>query len=912
MADFFQTKLVHSHIILKATKPALMNILRRHPLLTPTYQHSGVLSQLKEFCAALLWVDAASFSVQAIKNLPAEARATLCTMLGLTVTPVNASAQADRIMHFVRTKRAAIASRATTQVGGVNAAPAGGNAQGGAAAGAGGGGAAAGALAPISTGGVQAAAGGGGPQPAVVGGGLASGAGGGQQAPAAGGAFAAIPAAVAAAAAAGGGAGAGGHLGAVHGGQPGATQGGAPGGPAQPFMPAGPALGGAGGGVFLAVGGGAPVDCMVSPGQLVIIGGLAPAIVQALVTAAQVPCDATDSDHALRCKLVAAVWAAEVQRTPADLRALADAVRLPVMAALGINAAWVVALQDAFSTSAFNLCRQAPWVLDPSLSHGLLTADRMALLALVRQLQTSSGGAASSRARMATLLSPAEFIACEQSLQGSGRSFDDIVWTGNSWSLKPDGAAADAGGSGASAAGATGAGRVSLSGGTSGVGTGSTVSMVSGFSPVLHMGVDIDRAAQLHACEEDYRRLRFDVYSFLTPAENQELKARSKALVGTKRERAWDGEEEAAPDAQLLLPLASFPWNQSLKVLSSHSLAMLGRFLRIALTFCTMEFLNQMTCLLHHQHEQEVNRLYNDFVAAARDDYAAAVCLMPRMLAYAGQAMKTIQQEARARAAQFPESGFFASMLARRMTQAQELDRFMDEVLKRVTNDSKSVPMDVRAAVVVGMWQEFFGGWMAAAFSGIYCDEVRARWSLIKQTGFLSSAAGSGGAGQRSPGDGGAGTRSASPPGGGSGGGVTGRSVGGGAAGAASGSAPAQELKRTIPCAIDVVGDTLGVPSTMRCMTCKPAGRFHHGADCPKRWAKILKSPLPGFTEDGTRDESQWKDKKEPIKATIEAWITMLQDHTIWNGAAPVPAGVPGAPTLEDFQRRLARAPVKP
>ena len=188
--------------------------------------------------------------------------------------------------------------------------------------------------------------------------------------------------------------------------------------------------------MFLAVGGGAPVDCMVSPGQLVIICCLAPATVQALVTAAQVPCAAAESDYTLRCKIAAAVWAAEVQRTPADLRALADAVRLPVMAALGIDAAWAVAFQDAFLTTAFNLCRQAPWALDPSLSHGLLTADRMALIALVRQLQTSPGGAVSSRARMAALLSPAEFIAYEQSLQGSGRSFDDIVWTGNSWSLK--------------------------------------------------------------------------------------------------------------------------------------------------------------------------------------------------------------------------------------------------------------------------------------------------------------------------------------------------------------------------------------------------------------------------------------------------------------------------------------------
>jgi hypothetical protein len=37
----------------------------------------------------------------------------------------------------------------------------------------------------------------------------------------------------------------------------------------------------------------------------------------------------------------------------------------------------------------------------------------------------------------------------------------------------------------------------------------------------------------------------------------------------------------------------------------------------------------------------------------------------------------------------------------------------------------------------------------------------------------------------------------------------------------------AQQFRRTIPCATNIVGDTLGVPSAVVCKACKPKGRFH-------------------------------------------------------------------------------------
>jgi hypothetical protein len=77
------------------------------------------------------------------------------------------------------------------------------------------------------------------------------------------------------------------------------------------------------------------------------------------------------------------------------------------------------------------------------------------------------------------------------------------------------------------------------------------------------------------------------------------------------------------------------------------------------------------------------------------------------------------------------------------------------------------------------------------------------------------------------------------------------------------------------------------------------------------RWIKAG-FPLPGFSPDGTRDTSVWRGNKEPIKATIAAWIAFLQDTSHFTSNGPIQASVTGALKLEDFQRRLAQAPAKP
>ena len=239
----------------------------------------------------------------------------------------------------------------------------------------------------------------------------------------------------------------------------------------------------------------------------------------------------------------------EEPHTSADLRALSDAARPTVLAVLGIDAQWAVALQDGWIDSVFKLCQQASWVLVTNLSQGLLTAARIQSLAFLRGIRTSSPNVpTSSRARMASLLSPAEFHACEVTLRASGRSFDDIEWTGSSWTLRPVGAGTGGAG-GAQAGGVAGGSAVGGGGGSGSGATASTLSTVSGFSSVSHVGADAGRATLLSKYEKEYHSLAFDPYLLMTPAENAEVKQRVKAAVGAKRERAWEGEPDADSDA---------------------------------------------------------------------------------------------------------------------------------------------------------------------------------------------------------------------------------------------------------------------------------------------------------------------------------------------------------------------------
>jgi hypothetical protein len=179
----------------------------------------------------------------------------------------------------------------------------------------------------------------------------------------------------------------------------------------------------------------------------------------------------------------------------------------------------------------------------------------MAFLGLMRRIEAATGGAATSRARLQAAVSPGDFQLCEAALIAAGRSFEDVSWTGDAWSLRTE----------ASASGNSTAGGASSASGSSGV-AGALGSSYSGLSSVSHLGPDIKRIARQATCEKDYFGLRYDNDSFFTATENAELKNRSKfTLTGEKRERSWEGAVDVAETDASALPLAAYPWNQSLK-----------------------------------------------------------------------------------------------------------------------------------------------------------------------------------------------------------------------------------------------------------------------------------------------------------------------------------------------------------
>jgi hypothetical protein len=186
------------------------------------------------------------------------------------------------------------------------------------------------------------------------------------------------------------------------------------------------------------------------------------------------------------------------------------------------------------------------------------------------------------------------------------------------------------------------------------------------------------------------------------------------------------------------------------------------------------------------------------------------------------------------------------------------------------------VPAGVHVQVATLMWQESLGGWMPATYSASYCYDVLSEWhacrmveevlSLLRRMRFLhlgvsvvlAQQVARPGSLVRSQ------LRLAGVPAGG--------------------------RKPIFPASFH--GPSMwwvlrwGVKTSVVCSTCRPGGRLHGGAECPKRWGK-KGIALPGFKLDGTYDSQ-------------------------WNNSAPVRAGVANAPSLVDFERRLPAAPPKP
>ena len=603
-----------------------------------------------------------------------------------------------------------------------------------------------------------------------------------------------------------------------------------------------------------------------------------------------------------RGRLVLAVWAAEQLRRADDVRSLAGGMGPYVLSEFHVQSQWPQGMQDAVLNAAMQTCRAAPWAVDPSLSMGLLSASRVAALDLWATITSRNPAHCPAELELRSALTAQEFQSVEMALAASGRTFQDMAKVNGKWAVLPLG----------------GGGPLNSSGSTAGSTSGSSGSASSAVSVAGVFGLRTDPATQKLA-EDQASTLRIDSFALFSAREIADLHGRnktaSKSGVGIKRER--DRAYPGAPDGEDVdhfTVLAPWPWRQSLLEQPSYPFSMLGRMLRLALIFWSENMSEDgVGSIKHNTLKEEQTKFYNQFLQAVNSEAEghAAVVGSSFAFAFAQKRMREITVLAGQRAAAFPDSEMFRFIREQRERQLAQMDPFLTAVQRRMSEEMEAAHIAVKVRLSELMWQEFLAGWMPATYSSEFCENLAKEWQNLKQTGVrANSHVFAGGAASHAGGNGSGGGGGS---GGGSGGGAASSGQGGGTpvGGAPGGSGSGYAFKRTIPWSIDIVGASLGVKTTIVCNHCKQ-GRLHHSAECPGRWAKSGGGIMPGFLVDGSRDPTQWAKGKEPIRSTVQAWVALLKDHSKWGGAAPVRCGVPGAPALADFERRVSLAPIKP
>jgi hypothetical protein len=424
--------------------------------------------------------------------------------------------------------------------------------------------------------------------------------------------------------------------------------------------------------------------------------------------------------------------------------------------------------------------------------------------------------------------------------------------------------------------------------------------------------------------EDELRTLWVSSYTLLTASERKAQAVRSKTVVGTKRSRAYPGDEETdCPDATLN-PFSEWPWEQGLQLSQDLPYKRAGRFLRNAL-----RWVNKFTsCLVmkmtHSARTSAADKLYEMFSSAVSSgSHDLALLVASQAVAEATEQMQCIVVNALARAATYPGSAFMVHVAKRRQAQATELKVFLADIATRITDASKAQAASSGGATAA--WVDFLPGWLSRSDSDLVEQDSMQKVAQAASSttspapsGAVStppratpSAAGS----QRSPKASPSGTYGGGGAGGAKGSGSTGAGnsssgSGGAGGGAALGFVPVWRICRfkvNLPCSPDIVGDTLGVLGASTCSQCNNGDHYH--GECPLRWGNTG-TALPGFTLDGQRIAADWKDN-EPLKRVVKQWVTFLKDTSHFNQKQPSPAGVAGAPSLSDFEARVDAAPKK-
>jgi hypothetical protein len=123
-ADYFLSKLPAGHATTSLTKPAATALLRADILVLPSFAFNGSAPEMRELCAAALWVPSPNYSATAVKQLPASARNTLCRLMGIPLQPNGTSVQSSRVTHTINSRLNNSAATSQSAAASASAAPA--------------------------------------------------------------------------------------------------------------------------------------------------------------------------------------------------------------------------------------------------------------------------------------------------------------------------------------------------------------------------------------------------------------------------------------------------------------------------------------------------------------------------------------------------------------------------------------------------------------------------------------------------------------------------------------------------------------------------------------------------------------------------------------------------------------------
>ncbi len=393
-------------------------------------------------------------------------------------------------------------------------------------------------------------------------------------------------------------------------------------------------------------------------------------------------------------------------------------------------------------------------------------------------------------------------------------------------------------------------------------------------------------------------------------------------MGGTKRSRAYLGDEETDCLDSTLNPFAEWPWEQGLRLSQDLPYKRAGRLLRNALRWCNKFTSCPVMKMTYAARTSAADKLYKQFSSAVSSgSHDLALLLASQAVAEATEQMQSILVSAQARSTTYPGSAFMVHVASRRQVQATELKIFLADIATRITDASQAHAASSGGATAA--WVDFLSGWFLRSDSDLIEPD-----SIQKVAQAASSTIPSASAGvvstppratscavgsQRSPKASPSGTSGSGGSGGAKGGGNLGTgnssSSGGGAGGsAASVFVPVWrpcKFKNHIPCSADIVGDSLGVLRAATCSLCNNGDHYH--GECPSKWGSTG-TALPGFALDGQRIAADWTDN-EPLKRVVKQWVAFLKDTSNFNQKQPSPAGVAGAPSLADFEGRVSAAP---